>query len=93
MFHHLGENVRRLRFERRLSQAALAARLCPPQRQTDISDIELGRLPCAEARVRQLVTQFAAAFAVPEHQLLKRSHHHRVSAPGDRVDSAPEVAR
>lgn len=90
MFQHLGENVRRVRLERRLSQAALALRFSPPKRQTDISDIELGQLPCAEAQVRQLVTQLAAALDVPENVLLKRPRR-LSSAPSTTPGSATEV--
>ena len=83
MFKHVGENVRRFRLERRLSQAALARLLSPSKRQVDISDIELGRLPCAEAQARQLITQLAVALDVPEHVLLKRTRRFRSAASAE----------
>lgn len=88
-FRYLGANLRRVRLERRLSQAALASRISPPKRQTDVSDIELGRLPCAG--VRELVTQLAAALDVPEHELLKRPRRLRSSAPNATPGSSTEV--
>ena len=91
MFRYLGENVRRVRLERRLSQAALALLLSPHRRQADISDIELGRLPSAEAHVRQLVTQLAAALDVPEDVLLKRTRRLRSSGPSATPNSATQV--
>ena len=89
-FRYLGANLRRLRLERRLSQAALALLLSPPKRQTEVSDIELGRLPCAEAQVLQLVRQLAAVLDVPENVLLKRPRRLRRSASAI-SDSAAEV--
>jgi transcriptional regulator with XRE-family HTH domain len=71
-FQYLGANVRRLRLEQRTSQAALASRLIPPRRQTDISDLELGKLPPDEAQVRALVAALADALQVPERVLLRR---------------------
>ena len=91
MFQHLGVNVRRVRVERRLSQAALARLLSPPRRQADISDIELGRLPCTEAQVRQLVTQLAAALDVPENVLLKRTRRLPSSSPNTTLGFSTKV--
>ena len=91
MFQHLGENVRRVRLERRLSQAALALRFSPPKRQTDISDIELGRLPSADAQVRQLVIQLAATLDVSENVLLRRPRRLRSCASSASPRSATEV--
>ena len=91
MFQHLGENVRRVRLERRLSQAALALRFSPPKRQTEISNIELGQLPSDEAQVRHLVTKLAAALDVPENVLLKRPRRLRSSPPSATPDSATKV--
>ena len=91
MFRYLGENVRRVRLERRLSQAALALRFSPPKRQTQISNIELGQLPSDEAQVRHLVTQLAAALDVPENVLLRRPRRLRSCASNATPDSATEV--
>ena len=71
-FRYLGANVRRVRLEQRTSQAALASRLVPSRRQTDISDLELGKLPPAEPQVRALVAALAVALQVPERFLLRR---------------------
>jgi hypothetical protein len=87
-FRFLGASVR---LERRLSQAALALLLSPPKRQTEVSDIELGRLPRAEAQVRQLVTQLAAALDVPENVLLRRPRRLRSCASNAIPSSATEV--
>ena len=78
-FQHLGTNVRRLRLEQRTSQAALASRLIPSRRQTDISDLELGKLPPDEAQVRALVASLADALQVPERVLLRRPPRIRTS--------------
>lgn len=91
MFRYLGESVRRVRLERRLSQAALALRFSPPKRQTQISNIELGQLPSDEAQVRHLVTQLAAALDVPENLLLKRPRRLRSCASSAARRSATEV--
>ena len=90
-FRYLGANLRRIRLERRLSQAALALLLSPPKRQTEVSDLELGRIPCAEQQVRQLVSQLAAVLDVPENVLLKRPRRLRRSAPSVISDSVTEV--
>lgn len=90
-FRFLGANLRRVRLERRLSQAALALLLSPRTRQTDISDIELGRLPSADAQVRQLVIQLAAALDVSENVLLRRPRRLRSAEPSATPDSATEV--
>lgn len=89
-FRYLGANVRRIRLERCLSQAALGVRLSPTKQQTEVSDIELGRLPRAEAEVRKLVTQFALALDVPENVLLARRRQLR--RPTCAADSFTEVA-
>ena len=91
MFRYLGENVRRVRLERRLSQAALALRFSPPKRQTQISNIELGQLPSDEAQVRHLVTQLAAVLDVPENVLLKRPRLLRSSGLSATPNSAMNV--
>jgi transcriptional regulator with XRE-family HTH domain len=78
-FQYLGANVRRLRLEQRTSQAALASRLSPSRRQTDISDLELGKLPPDEVQVRELVAALADALQVPERVLLRRPSRIRTS--------------
>jgi transcriptional regulator with XRE-family HTH domain len=90
-FRYLGANLRRLRLERRLSQAALALLLSPPKRQTEVSDIELGRLPSADAQARQLVRQLAAGLGVPENVMIKRPRRLRRSTPSAISDSSTEV--
>lgn len=78
-FQFLGANVRRLRLERRTSQAALASRLVPSRCQTAVSDLELGKLPPAEPQVRALVAALADALEVPERVLLRRPPRVRTS--------------
>lgn len=71
MFQHLGMNLRRLRSERRLTQSALARRIRPSRRQTEISDLELGRIPASESLTNDLLQRLAVALDVTTGELLR----------------------